>query len=176
MKWLKWGAAIFAGLIATGVLALRVLGQRDGARRTGASVEIARPPAEVWSWLEDAATFWQWVVWVTEVRDSGATRSVFMKDPNMNDEIVRVDSVVKERIPHQRLVVELTSPIGFSGVMTYSLEDLGGGRTRLTTSAHWVYGHWFASLMEPVVTPQANAKGREDLERLKRLAERRPLL
>lgn len=172
MKWLKWGGAAFLALIALAGTVLLALGRREGAGRTSNMVEIARPPAVVWAWVEEPDKFRQWVGWVTDVKVEGDRQTVFMKDPNMNGETVRIDSVLKESVPHKRLVVDLSSPMGFSGTMTYGFEDLGGNRTRLTMEGRWVYSHWFAALMEPLVTPQATKKGQEDLARLKQLAER----
>ena len=64
----------------------------------------------------------------------------------------------------------MDSPLGFTGTVDYTLEDLSG-RTRLTMVGRFRYTHWFYNLLEPLVTPQAQAKEDADLATLKRLAE-----
>lgn len=177
MKWIKYGLCGILGAIALAAVVLLALGQRADAGRSKMTIEIDRPPAVVWAWLEEADKFKQWVSWVTEVRDSGPSgrggkRTVIMKDPNMNGAPVEMNSVLTEYTPHKRMAVNLESPIGFRGVMTYDLTDLGNGRTRLTADGVFQYDHWFAKLMEPLVTPQATAKGEADFAMLKKLAEK----
>lgn len=177
MKWLKYGVAGLLGLIALFLVTMFVLGKRSGAGRIQTATEINRPPEEVWKWLEEPEHFKQWVSYVSEVRDEGpkgvgGKRATFMKDPNMGGEAVRVDSIVREEVRHSKIAIDLSSPMGFTGHMVYTLEGLGGGRTRLLTDSTFQYEHWFAALMEPLVTPQARKKMEDDLATLKRLAEK----
>ena len=60
----------------------------------------------------------------------------------------------------------------FSGDSRYVLEDLGNGHTRLSNTGQYRFGNWFARLMTPLVMSQAGKKMKEDLERLKVLAEK----
>ncbi len=177
MKWLTYGVAGLVGLLSLFLVTMFAMGRRADAGRIRTSTEINRPPEEVWKWLEEPEKFKQWVSWVSEVRDEGPNgvggrRSTFMKDPNMGGQAVRVDSVVREHALHRKLAIDLSSPLGFTGHMVYTLEDLGGGRTRLLTDSSFVYQHWFANLMEPVVTPQARQKMEGDLATMKTLAEK----
>jgi uncharacterized protein YndB with AHSA1/START domain len=175
MKWLKYGALTFLAVIVLAVVTLLILGQRAGAGINRASIEINKPPAQVWTWLEEKDKFKQWVSWTVDVKDSGPNgvggkRRVTMKDPNMGGELVYLDSVTRVYEHPKRLEVGVTSPIGFDGTVQYDLEDLGG-RTRLSVVGKFKYHHWFANLLEPLVTPQADEKERADLATLKRLAE-----
>lgn len=177
MKWLKYGLLALVAIPALGAVTLYALGQRTDAGRIQTSVEIRQPPSEVWTWLEDPAKFQQWVSWVVEVKDEGPNgvggrRITRMRDPNMNDDIVEVHSVVKEYDRPRRLVVGLSSPVGFDGQMTYVLEDLGNGRTRLTTDSRWKYHNWLHALLEPMITPAARDKTVSDFQILKTIAER----
>lgn len=175
MKWLKYGGLGLLGLLAVAVAVLLILGQRTGGGIIRAGVEINRPPADVWRWLEDNDKFRQWVSWTVDVKDEGPNgvggrRTTFMKDPNMNGEIVQVHSELTAYDPHRHMTAKLTSPQLFDGVIRYDLADRGG-RTQLDVEFRVTYHHWFARLMEPLVTPQARAKEVADLTTLKRLAE-----
>lgn len=176
MKWLKYGAYTFIGVIAIAVLTLHGMSYRVGAGKTDVTIEINRLPAEVWPWLEEKDKFKQWVSWTVDVQDEGPNgvggkRRVTMRDPNMNNQLIYVDSVTTEFVLHKHIKVAMSSPVGFDGTVVYDLEDIGG-RTRLSTSGAFQYSHWFATLMEPIITPQAKAKEEADLATLKRLIEK----
>ena len=175
MKWLKYGAIGFLGIVACAVLVLLIMSHREDAGVMASTIEIDRPPEHVWAWLEEKDKVKQWVSWTVDVQVEGPNgvggkRQTSMKDPNMNGEIVVVDSVIREYQRPKFLKANLSAPIGFDGTVNYNLEDLGG-RTRLTVASKFKYHHWFANLMEPLITPQARAKGAADLATLKRLAE-----
>ena len=175
MKWLKYGAYAFLGIIALSVLTLYAMGFRASAGKSSTTIEFNRPPAQVWPWLEEKDKFKQWVSWVVDVQDEGPNgiggkRRTTMKDPNMGDQLIYVDSVITEFTLHKHIKVHLTSPAGFEGDIVYDLEDLGG-RTRLTMSGAFKYDSWLATLMEPIITPQAKAKEDADFAKLKSLVE-----
>lgn len=177
MKWLKFGAIGLAGIIVLAVVVLLALGQRADASRIRASVEIDRPAEQVWMWIEDPDKLKQWVSWAVEVKDEGPQgvgrkRTIRMKDPTMGGQIVEIQSVCREHAPPRKMVVDLSAAVGFKGTVVYQLEDTGAGRTRLSTEGKYTYSHWLASLMEPIVTPQARAKNEGDLRTLKQLLER----
>lgn len=176
MKWLKYGAIGLVSLVALAVVVLVGLGFRPGAGETTVTVEVNKPPAEVWQWLEDKDKFKQWVSWTVDVKDEGPAgvggkRRVTMRDPNMDNELVTIDTVTTAYRHPTHIRVEMSSPMGFQGYITYDLEDLGG-RTRLTQFGHFTYSIWWAQLLEPLVTPSAKKKDEEDLATLKRLAEK----
>jgi uncharacterized protein YndB with AHSA1/START domain len=177
MRWLKYGVAGIFAIVVLGVIVLLLMGRRSDAGRLQSSIVINRPPAVLWAWLEEPNKFAQWVSWTIEVKDVGPNglggrRTTLMKDPNMGGRVVEVNSVLMEYERPRRMTVDMSSPIGFHGRMTYDLEDLGEGRTRLVMDGRFVYHHWFANLIEPLVTPQAKAKSDSDLRTLKQLAEK----
>jgi hypothetical protein len=61
----------------------------------------------------------------------------------------------------------------FDGEESYKLVDLGNGRTRMEILGRFHYAQWFANLMEPAITPQAEKKMVADVARLKSLVEKR---
>jgi uncharacterized protein YndB with AHSA1/START domain len=135
------------------------MGRREGAGKTVSVIEINRPPAQVWTWLDKKDKFNQWVSWVTDVKDGGpdgvgGKRRTTMRDRNMNNQSVYVDAVTTEFNRPAHIKVYITSPMGFEGDASYDLEDLNG-RTRLTAIGVFKYSEWFATLLEPVITPQA---------------------
>ena len=175
MKWLKYGAYALLGIVALATLTLLIMGRREGAGKTVSTIEINRPPAVVWTWLSEKDKFKQWVSWTVDANDEGrddvgGKRRITMRDPNMDNQLVYLDSVTTEYNRPTHIKVHMTSPMGFEGDATYDLVDLGG-RTRLTAAGAFKYSDWFAALMEPVITPQAKAKEDADLATLKRLAE-----
>lgn len=175
MKWFRYGAVGFGGLLVAAALVLWGLGQRADAGRQVARVEIAQPREAVWAWLMEPDRFKQWVSWTVEVREERDRRVVVMQDPNMGGQRVEFYSkLLAERKP-ESLEVEITAPMGFDGRMAYRLTESAPGRTRLEIDARFRYHHWFAALMEPLVTPQAQAKLDADLATLKRLAEQTPV-
>ncbi|MBL8236289.1 MAG: SRPBCC family protein [Bryobacterales bacterium] len=175
MKWLKYGLMGIVGVVLLAAVVLLAMGQRADAGVTRSVVEVNRPPEVVWKWMEEPEKFKQWVSWTVKVEDSGPNgvggkRRTTMKDPNMDNQLVVLDAVTKVYEPHKRIQVAMDSPLGFQGTVDYELDDLGG-RTRLTMVGKFRYTHWFFSLLEPLVTPQAQVKEDADLATLKRLAE-----
>lgn len=175
MKWFKYGAIGFVGIIATAVVVLYLMSFRAAAGKLSAAIEINRTPAEVWAWIEEKDKFKQWVSWTVDVGDEGPSgvgrkRRITMRDPNMNNELVYVDVVTTDFVLHKHIKVAMSSPLGYSGTINYDLEDLGG-RTRLLKRGEFKYDRWYFTLLEPIVMPQAKAKEDADLATLKRLAE-----
>jgi uncharacterized protein YndB with AHSA1/START domain len=179
MKWLAWGVAGVVGLVVVMACVLWVLGRRADAGRVQASIDVDRPPAEVWAWITDPKKEKAWVSWLVEVREDGpakvGSRQVWvMEDRNNGNERVEIASVATSVEPGRRLGVRLSAPGMFTGDAVYTLSDLGNGRTRLATDSRYRYDMAFARLMEPLITPSAKKKFVEDLARLKTLAEAAP--
>lgn len=176
MKYLLYALAGFGGIILVALVTLFVLSRRSSAGAVASTIEINSPPEEVWPWLYEGARLKQWVSWLIDVREEnqlagvGARRTWIMDDPNMKQK-VEVAGEVTHFEPPRRLDVRVTAKLGFSGNVSYRLTDLGSGKTRLETSGKFTYHHWFARLLEPVVTPQAKKKQVADLETLKRKVE-----
>lgn len=179
MKWLAWGVAGLLGLVLVMVGVLWVLGRRGDAGRVQASVDVDRPPAEVWAWITEPEKEKAWVSWLVEVKADGPARvgshQVWvMEDRNNGNARVQIGSVATAVEPGRRLEVRLSAPGMFTGDAVYALEDLGNGQTRLAVDSRYRYDMAFARLMEPLITPSAKKKFLEDLSRLKTLAESAP--
>jgi len=179
MKVLKWIGIGVAALIVLPVLTLVVLHYRPNAGKMHASVEIGAPPQQVWAWIDDGQRLKQWVSWMVEVQEAqpgrrgvGSSLTWVMKDENNGGASMKLNGRITEYTPPTRLAIAISEPVyGINGVQAYTLTDLGSGRTRIDTDAHYDYGNWFASLMEPLVTPAAGKKMNDDLARLKGLIE-----
>lgn len=176
MKYVLYALAGFGGLILVALVTLFLLSRRSSAGMAASSIEINSPPEEVWLWISEPQRLKEWVSWLVEVRQENAVSGVgaketwVMDDPNMKQKI-EIQGEVTRFEPPRTLGIHIDAKMGFSGDVTYTLTDLGGGKTRLDTAGKYSYNHWFARLMEPVVTPQAKKKQRSDLETLKRKAE-----
>jgi len=110
-----------------------------------------------------------WVGWLVEVRREGDREIWVVEDRNNGNarmEIVAYDM----REEPGRLFAKLKVDGSFHGWNEYRLTDLGG-RTRLEMSGEYEYEHWFAKLLEPIITREATKKQDEDLARLKGLVE-----
>lgn len=179
MKVLKWIGIVVAALIVLPLLTLIVLHYRPGAGKMHASTEIAAAPRQVWDWVDDSQRLKQWVSWMVEVQEPqpvhravGSTLTWVMKDENNGGASMKLNGRITEYTPPSRLALAISEPVyGINGLQAYTLTDLGNGRTRMDIDAHYDYGNWFASLMEPLVTPAATKKMNGDLARLKALIE-----
>lgn len=176
MKVLLWLVGGLVGLVVIAVGVLLIMGQRPSARRTHTTVEIARPPEVVWAWITEPDKVKQWVSWLVEVREDthgvegvGARETWIMDDPNMKKRL-EIPSVVTAYDKPRRVSVHIELVEMFQGDVTYTLTPTSYG-TRLEQSGKWHYGDPFARLMEPLIAPQAEAKGRSDFAKLKALAE-----
>jgi carbon monoxide dehydrogenase subunit G len=181
MKWLlRIGGALVA-LIVLAIVVLKLMGMRTDAGRIRHTVEIDRPPAQVFRWLNEPERVKQWISWLVEIRPVqgaptsgvGAKDVFVMDDPNMKQK-VELESEVTAFEPDRKISVKIHAAMGFSGDLDYILTPVGEGRTRLEYDGRYQYHHWMASLFEPLVTPQAKAKLEGDLAKLKQLVEAEP--
>jgi uncharacterized protein YndB with AHSA1/START domain len=180
MKWVKVGCGSILGLLAVAVIVLLLLGRRESANRLHGSIEIDRPPRQVYTWITEKEKLPRWVGWLVEVRETGpqgvgGRRTWVMDDPNMKQRI-EVNAEIATYDPPFRLGVNTSMPGGFDGTATYTLTDLGHGRTRLETDHQFRFDHWLANLLKPLVARQAQKKMRDDLARLKSQVEAEPPL
>lgn len=166
------------GLVA--LVALWLRGRRSDAGVVRSSITIRRSPRELWSWLTEAERILAWVGWLEEIRtvdpgdaDGLGAREVFvMNDPSMKER-VEMESFTRTLRKYERIDVDLSAEMGFEASVRYALTDLGDGVSRLDYEGRFRFLRWFARLMEPFVTPQAQRKLDLDLERLRELAEGR---
>jgi len=180
MKWVKRIAIVLAVLLIVPAVTLLVLGHRSNAGIAQASVEINASPDQLWTWLDDGDKLKQWVSWMVDVKypdpqkthGLGAERVWTMKDENNGGMLMQIAATYTEYAPPSRMTVRIADTEGmFNGEASYSLVDLGNGRTRLEARERAHYTEWFANLMEPLITPQAEKKMAMDVARLKRLVE-----
>lgn len=179
MKWVLIVIGALLGLVVVCVLALFLVSRRSGAGQSTHSVVVARPVAEVWTWITEPDKVRQWVSWLVDIRTTetgpprvGMKEVWVMDDPNMKKQL-EIDGTITEVVPGQRLGVAISLPGYFEGDMVYSLTEVEGG-TRLETKGRYKYLDFVFSVMEPLVTPEADKKMRGDLARLKSLAEAAP--
>ncbi len=181
MKWIGFVALGLVGLLVIVAVVLLALGRRADAGRLVAAIEVNRRPTEVWPWITEPDKLKGWVTWLVEVRPltdgpvhPGSRVEWVMQDANSGNRPMVITSETLAFEVGRRLELKLSSPGAFTGVATYALIDLGGGRTRLATDARYRYDSAFARLMEPLITPAAAKKFDGDLRRLKALAEAAP--
>jgi len=177
MKWVIRIGATLIGLLLVGAVVLLAMGQRSRAGYMHSSIEIQAAPDRIWPWLEDPARLKQWLSWLVEVRGNdpagvGAQRVWVMRDPNNGDAAMEIHNVYTEYTRPTRMAIRSGTPGEFDGTASYHLTDLGNGRTRLDAEGQFHYQIWFAQLMEPLITPQAEKKERMDLAHLKELVEK----
>jgi uncharacterized protein YndB with AHSA1/START domain len=180
MKWVKRIAIVLAVLLIVPIAALLVLGHRSNAGIAQASVEINASPDQLWTWLDDGDKLKQWVSWMVDVKypdpqkthGLGAKRIWTMKDENNGGMLMQIAVTCTEYAPPSRMTVRIADAEGyFNGEASYRLVDLGNGRTRVEVRERAHYTVWMASLMEPLITPQAEKKMVMDAARLKQLVE-----
>src|SRR5262249_49916754 len=132
----------------------------------------------IWPWLANGAKQQRWVSWMVEVRGPspnfsrpGDKRVLVMKDENNGSTLMEIEATCADFVSPDWLHVRLASQGMFSGSQDYRLTPLGNGRTRLEIQGKYEYSMWMARLMEPLVTPAAQAKMVKDLATLKSLVE-----
>jgi len=178
MKWLLYLLGGSVGLILLAVVVLLALGTRENAGRHETIVEIARPAPVVFAWITEPARIKSWMGWVVEIQSLtpdrnrvGAREIWVMEDRNNNNQRMDIEVETTRFNPDRLLEANLKVPSGFTGTVTYQLEPLDPGRTRLIYRGMFQYEHWLAKLMEPIISRSASQKLQEDLERLKQKVE-----
>jgi uncharacterized protein YndB with AHSA1/START domain len=176
MKILKNALLSLVGLVLLCVIALLALGGWRGTTSLQSEIVIAKPPAEVYPWISEADRLPKWVSWLVEVKEltpgvTGVGRKEVwrMDDPNMGQIVEVVGETVAAEAPKLRRA-RVTMDGGFEGEVVYELVDLGGS-TRLRYSGRYAFDSWFASLLSPIVTYQAQQKLDSDVAMLKKMAE-----
>lgn len=168
--------AIQVFVIATGavivlvLLALFMMGRRPGAGRVSATVELGAPPAEVMPWLTEPAKLRRWVGWLSDVKGDTSAAALGRKQQWVMDDgksgALTMDVELTGWSPPDSMRAKLTVPGLVEGDNRYVLEDLLAG-TRLTVTGKYRHPNLVVALLEPLVTPEAQAKLRADLARLR---------
>lgn len=137
------------------------------------SVEIDRPPADVFPWLYDAGRRLRWMqmlVQAEQVDDGQVGLGTRFKDAfEERGHRFDLDTEIVEWEPGSRLATRIHSS-GFDSTARQTLDDLGG-RTRLTTRIETEYTSRMARLMAGVVTSHAQKQLERDMALLKELVE-----
>lgn len=181
MKWFVRIVGLLAVLLVVVFLGLWIASNRRDAGRMRASIEIARPPEEIWPWMTEPDKLTQWVGWLDEVVPDSTTppegighrETWIMNDPRMKQRMLVPGTVTLWEPPTQK-GVHIEVPEMFVSDVLYSLEDLGNGRTRVAQDGRVRYVSRMAALMEPMVTPDAMRKLFEDMKRLREKVEATP--
>ena len=177
MTWIK--KILVALVLVTGIalLALLAAGMRGGAGEMDVAVEINRPAAAVFPWLDEPGKLKQWVSWLKEIRPLspgqhgvGVKQIWVMEDRNNGGAPMEIFKESTAFDPPRRLEAKLSAKGLFSGVASYELIE-HAGRTTVRSRSRFVYQQWFARLLEPLITPAASKKQADDFAALKRLAE-----
>lgn len=168
--------SLAVALIVIGVVVLLALGKRDEAGRNTATIQIERPPAQVFPWVTEPDRLQQWIGGLVE---SAPLTAEGLKVGARSREVVVVgntrhemETTITDLESPSRLVVEIKAE-GFKVDARYDLVESGGG-TFLSYACISRYEHPLARLMEPLVTREAQKKIEADLARLKGLVEAEP--
>ena len=144
--------------------------------RNEASIEIAAAPAEVFPWLAASERRCEWMGALTESEPlTEGSPEVGSRFRDVFEDLgrrVELEAEIVELEPPHALTVHLDSRV-FEATSSQRLEELEGGRTRLTAVIETEYKQRAARLAAPVVTRHAQRRLEQDLARLKELVEGR---
>lgn len=170
MKAIQMFVVVTGAIIVLGLLALFLVGRRPGAGRVSATVELAVPPASAMPWLTEPAKLRQWVGWLAEVKGDTSAAAVGRKQEWVMDDgksgALTMSIELTGYAPPDSMRARLTVPGLVEGDNRYVLEDLLAG-TRLTVTGKYRHPNPIIALLEPLATPEAQAKLRADLARLR---------
>jgi len=138
------------------------------------SVEIAAAPDEVFPWLAASERRCAWMGALTESEPlTDGSPEVGSRFRDVFEDLgqrVELEAEIVELDPPHAMTVHLVSKV-FDATSSQRLEELEGGRTRLTAVIETDYKQRTARLAAPVVTRRAQKRLEEDLARLKELVE-----
>jgi uncharacterized protein YndB with AHSA1/START domain len=174
MRAIKIFVILSGGLIVFGLLALFIMGRRPEAGRITGIVEVDAPPASVLAWLTEPAKLKQWVGWLANVQgDTTAAavgrRQVWVMDDHQSGAISMSTELTMFQ-PPDSMRVHLEVPGMVEGDNLYTLTDLAG-RTRLVVEGRYRHPNPIVALLEPLATPEAAAKLKADMARLRTMIE-----
>jgi uncharacterized protein YndB with AHSA1/START domain len=141
--------------------------------RNEQTVEIDRPPSEVFPYLAASDQRLRWMDKL--VRSEQLTEGAPGLGTRFHDAFedhgqrVELDAEIVDWQPGERLVIHLRSRV-VDATSTQKLEERNGG-TRLTATLETEYKSFAARLAAGVVTRHAQAQLEKDLETLKKLVE-----
>ncbi len=140
------------------------------------SIEIARPPEDVFAYLADGERMKRWIGGLLEFTplDGSEPRpgSRARQRVQQAGRTFAVESEITEFEPNERLTARIEGR-AFTSTVSYRLEPTDGG-TRLTASAESDLHGLGGRLLAGVAARQAQRKLGADLARLKTLLEHEP--
>lgn len=157
-------------IIVLGLLALFAMGRRPGAGRVSGSVELDASPAAVMAWLTEPAKLRRWVGLLSEVKGDTSAAVLGRKQEWVMDDgkssALTMQIELTGWAPPDSMRVRMLVPGMVEGDNRYVLENLGA-RTRLSVTGKYHHPNPIIALLEPLVTPEAQAKLQSDLARLR---------
>lgn len=182
MKWIRRALVVLLAIPVVAILLLVLAGQRSEAGRTRVRIEIDRPPAQVFHYLENPDRLKEWTG-LSEVQMltpgplhvGSRARAVAVARGQRTE----METEVTDLEPNRRLSLVLKTtgqpPVGFAQLAQYRLEDLGG-RTALSVVADTSYDGFVARLLEPIITPAVQSELARQVARLKAQLEAEPVV
>jgi uncharacterized protein YndB with AHSA1/START domain len=183
---MKWVVRILVGLIALVVLVIAALllwGMRPGHDHIIAEMQIDRPAPQVFRYLTDDDLVKKWIGGLVEIKnistpaDGSQVGRKFRIGEAYKDERVDMEMTVTRYEKDRALSIFVASvgdpSNGFTETGDYTLAD-ENGKTRLRFEVQTKYFAFLPRLFEPFITPEANKKLGEDLQRMKQLVEAEP--
>lgn len=162
------GGALLVAL-ALAIAGLLMAGGASGRGRNTITVDIARPAAEIFPWLVETDKRKQWIGFLKSSERIGDQQ---VRDTiEDHGRVFTLPFTVQARSAPHRLQLSAVTPY-FDMAMDHRLEETAG-RTRLTLEIDTQYKMWFAKLMSPLVTRDAQKTWEGYCADLKRLAEAR---
>ncbi len=178
VRLIKWALLAFGALIVFAIAMIALLDLRPDADRMRAAVIINAPPDAIWPWLYEPDKLKSWVNGMVEVRQkwpgapqAGEQSIWVMEDRNRDVANAEVASRIDEAEPAHKLSVVLNSPGSFSGSVSYTLTNVGNGRTGVEEVNRYHFDNRLAQFLMPLVTQAAQRKMAADLEHLRTLVE-----
>ena len=180
MRLFRKALKALALLVVIVLLALYLYGFRPDVGKVSATVEINRPPEQVWRYLTEDDLLKSWISGLEEVRHvtpgpMGVGTKLALGE-RYGGELTRMEMTINGFEPARTIKFNIVGgdrSAAFTENGEYVLVD-EDSRTRLTLSATSVYNGFLLRLMEPYITYTAQKKVEGDLARLKSLLEAEP--
>ncbi len=173
MGWAKQVVLVFMVIVLLLAAGLWAVGMRSGAGTNEIVVEINKPPSDVSPWLLEPEKLKQWITGTTEMTQlfpGPVAVGTKFRDVVVMGSVTTVMKVEITALEPNRLLAAHSDAELFSEEIRYELSGQNG-KTRLAYSAVTSYKHWFAKLLEPVITLAAQNKLVEDTAKLKALIQ-----
>ncbi|MEP6534676.1 MAG: SRPBCC family protein [Bryobacteraceae bacterium] len=173
MGWAKRIVLAFAAVVLLFAAILWFAGMRAGAGRNEIVVEIDRPPSDVFPWLLEPSKLKQWITGMremTQLTPGAVGVGTKSRDVIVMGSEATVMTVEITKLEPNRLLAAHIDAGSFTDEIRYDLYP-EGDKTRLAYSSLTTYKHWFARLLEPLITPAAQRKLVEDTRTLKAIVQ-----